>query len=220
MLSFIGGTGPEGMGLAVRFLMAGEDVIIGSRTPEKASGAVEKLIELLKSKTSQQVGKVRGLVNREAVKTADMVIITVPFQAQADTVSDLKDALDGRIVVDTVVPLKFAKGVISAVSVEEGSAAEQAQGILSNSTVISAFHNLSAETLIDLDERLDNDVVVCGDDSTAKATIIKLAEKIDGIRAIDGGGLTNSRYVEDLTALLLNINKIHKAHSSIKITGV
>ncbi len=220
MLSFIGGTGPEGRGLALRFLVAGEDVLIGSRTPEKALNCAEELTEMLKSKVYSSVGKVRGLVNREAVEASDIAIITVPFQAQADTISDLMDVLDGRIVVDTVVPLKFAKGVISAVSVGEGSAAQQAQRILSNSTVISAFHNLSAETLINLDERMDNDVIVCGDGSAAKATVMTLAEKIDGIRAIDGGGLTNSRYVEDLTALLLNINKLYKAHSSIKITGI
>ena len=223
MLSFVGGTGPEGMGLAVRFLLAGEDVIIGSRSAERASDAAKKLRSLLEHRASDRPAtsaRVEGSTNEEALKGGDIVIVTVPFQAQADILEALKDQIGERVVVDTVVPLQFTKGISRAVPVEEGSAAQQAQIILPRATVISAFQNLSAETLIDIDQRLECDVVVCGDDKDAKSRIMELVGRIEGIREIDGGGLANSRYVEEFTALLLNINKIYKAHSSLKITGI
>ncbi|MFQ5933039.1 MAG: NADPH-dependent F420 reductase [Dehalococcoidia bacterium] len=217
MLSFIGGTGPEGLGLAVRFLLAGEDVTIGSRQAERAFNTAEKLKTMLGSRARS---KVQGLVNEEAVRAGDIILVTVPFQAQADTLTALADSIGDKMVVSTVVPLKFGKGIIEAVPVEEGSAAEQAQRILHRATVVSAFQNLSAETLIEVDEKMDCDVVVCGDDTDARAGVMKLAERIEGIRAINGGALNNSRYVEEFTALLLNINRTYKAHSSLKITGV
>lgn len=223
MLSFIGGTGPEGLGLAIRFLLAGEDVTIGSRSQERASAAAEKLKGMLEAHTSDGPvlpGTVQGYENEQAVKAGDIILVTVPFQGQADILSALSDSIGGKLVVDTVVSLKFSKGNISAVPVEEGSAAEQAASILPRATVISAFQNLSAETLVNLEEKMDCDVVVCGDDKEAKVRVSELAEKVQGIRAIDGGGLSNSRYVEDFTALLLNINRIYKAHSSLKITGL
>ena len=137
-----------------------------------------------------------------------------------DILALLRDAIGDKLVVDTVVPVKFAKGKISAIPVEEGSAAEQAQRILPEAKVISAFQNLSAETLMDPQEAVDCSVIVCGNDQEAKSRVMELADKIKGIRAIDGGSLANSRYVEDLTTLLLNINRIYKAHSSIQITGL
>ncbi|MCH8088523.1 MAG: NADPH-dependent F420 reductase [Chloroflexi bacterium] len=223
MLSFIGGTGPEGLGLAFRFLLAGEDVIIGSRSAERAAAAADKLKEMLASSPSGDAtpsGTAQGMENEQAVKAGDDIIITVPFGGQADILALLRDAIGDKLVVDTVVPVKFAKGKISAIPVEEGSAAEQAQRVLPEATVISAFQNLSAETLMDPHEAVDCSVIVCGNDLEAKKKVMGLAEKIEGIRAIDGGGLANSRYVEDLTTLLLNINRIYKAHSSIQITGL
>ncbi len=223
MLSFIGGTGPEGLGLAFRFLLAGEDVIIGSRSAERAAAAADKLKEMLASSPSGDAtpsGTAQGMENEQAVKAGDDIIITVPFGGQADILALLRDAIGDKLVVDTVVPVKFAKGKISAIPVEEGSAAEQAQRVLPEATVISAFQNLSAETLMDPHEAVDCSVIVCGNDLEAKNKVMGLAEKIEGIRAIDGGGLANSRYVEDLTTLLLNINRIYKAHSSIQITGL
>ena len=223
MLSFIGGTGPEGLGLALRFLLAGEDVIIGSRSAERASAAAERLRGILETTASDRpISSVRveGLVNEEAVKLGDIVLITVPFNAQAATLSELKGAIGNKIVIDAVVPLKFGKGTIEAVPVPEGSAAEQAQSILPDATVISAFQNLSAETLLDTNQRLDCDVVVCGANAEAKTRVMELAGKLQGIRAIDGGSLANARHVENFTALLLNMNKIYKTNSSIKITGI
>jgi len=151
---------------------------------------------------------------------ADLVLITVPYDGQASTLEDLKDSLAGKIVVDTVVALKFEKGKISTLAVEEGSAAEQAQSILPGSKVIGAFQNLSAHKLMELEHDIPADVVVTGDDAEAKRTVMDLAGQITGVRALDGGGLVNSRYVEEITALLLNINRIYKAQTMIKITGV
>ncbi|MFQ5874279.1 MAG: NADPH-dependent F420 reductase, partial [Dehalococcoidia bacterium] len=205
MLSFIGGTGPEGLGLAIRLLLAGEEVIIGSRSMERASDAAEKLRAMLESKASDgpaASARVYGMVNEEAVRTGDIILVTVPFQAQADTLAYLSKLIGQKMVVSTVVPLEFGKGTIKSVPVEEGSAAEQAQRILPGATVVSAFQNLSAETLISIAERMDCDVVVCADDQDAKARTMELAERIEGIRAVDGGTLANSRYVEEFTALL------------------
>ena len=119
-----------------------------------------------------------------------------------------------------MAPLTFSKGIISATPVEEGSAAVQAQQILPSSRVVGAFHNISATDLLVPSKPIDSDVIVCADDDEAKKYVINLSEKIEGIRGIDGGRLENSKYSEELTALLLNINKIYKAHSSIRITGI
>jgi len=223
MLSFIGGTGPEGLGLAFRFLLAGQDVVIGSRSEERAAVAANKLTDMLTvgaAKISGRVGSAVGLENEPAVVASDIVLITVPFSGQSDILKALRVPIGDKIVVDTVVPLLFAKGKISAMSVAEGSAAEQAQHVLPAARVVSAFQNLSAETLLDSNEKVDCSVVVCGDDADAKTNVMDLAGLIEGINPVDGGGLANSRYVEDFTALLLNINRIYKAHSSLKIIGL
>ena len=198
----------------MRFAHAGEEVIIGSRRQQRADEAAVKI----KEKAPQ--AKVRGLENRAAVEAGDIVLITVPYDGQASTLEDLKDILAGKLVIDTVVPVKFEKGKISSIQVEEGSAAQQAQRILDGATVVGAFQNLSAHELMELEHDIPADVVVCGDDAEAKQTVMDLATMIKGVRAINGGGLANSRYVEEITALLLNINRIYKAESTIKILGV
>ena len=212
--AFVGGTGPEGLGLAMRFALAGYEVIIGSRRPERAQEAAEKVL----GKVSKAA--VRGLENQAAVNAADCVVITVPYSGQKETLEGLRAAIGGKIVIDTVVPLEFDKGKITALIVEEGSASQQAQAALPEARVIGAFQNLSAKELMAIEHPVPADVVVCGDHADAKQDVMELAESIEGVRAIDGGGLANARYVEDITALLANINKIYKAHSSIKIVGV
>ncbi len=132
----------------------------------------------------------------------------------------MAEHLAGKIVVDVVAPLSFKKGVASALSVDEGSAAMQAQATIGRSKVVGAFQSISAQELLVPDRPLDSDVVVCADDAEAKKIIMGLAEQIDGVRAVDGGALQNARYVESFTALLLNINRIYHAHSTIKIGGV
>lgn len=214
MIGFIGGTGPEGRGLALRLALAGEDVVIGSRDVTRAEGAAEALMEY------RPRGQVKAGVNADAVTIADVVFVAIPFSSHAATLRDLADVLKGKIVVDVVVPMEFYKGRASLVTVEEGSAAEQAQAILPGSTIVSAFHTTSAVDLLVPERPLGSDVVVCADDRTAKDTVIRLAEKIDGVRPVDGGGLSNTRFVEGLTVLLMDINRIYRAHSAIRVIGI
>ncbi len=214
MIGFIGGTGPEGRGLALRFAMAGESALIGSRDAARAAAAAQSVNALADGVD------VAGSLNEEVAERADIAFIAVPYAGHRATLNALRERLDGKIVVDVVAPLEFKRGEASAVLVEEGSAAQQAQISLPNSRVVGAFHNLSAEELLKPNAAIDADVIVCADDSDAKSDIMALAETIAGVRAVDGGGLANSRYVEELTALLININRIYKAHSTIKIAGI
>ena len=214
MIGFIGGTGPEGRGLALRFAMAGEEVMIGSRDAARADAAAVSVSELVPGL------RVSGGLNEHVATSADIVVVAVPYSGHRPTLKSLGSRLDGKLVVDVVAPLQFSRGVAAAVNVESGSAAEEAQGILANSTVAGAFHNLSAEELLKPRAMIDADVVVCADSAEAKKIVMDLAELISDIRAVDGGGLANSRYVEELTALLININRIYSAHSTIKIVGI
>ena len=213
-IGFLGGTGPEGRGLAMRFAMAGEQVLIGSRVHERAVEAAESISESVPS------ASVRGALNQEVAREADIVFVAVPYAGHRDTLESLRAELSGKIVVDVVAPLAFSKGRARAVRVEEGSCALEAQAVLAESTVVAAFQTISAGDLMVPDKAIDSDVVVCADEVEAKATVMQLAGMIPGVRAVDGGGLDNARYVEDFTALLLNINRIYKAHSSVRIAGI
>lgn len=213
MISFIGGTGPEGRGLALRFALSGEKVFLGSRKQERGeevASSVEELAEI----------EVQGGTNKQAAQSGEIIIVATPYDGHKETLNSLSNELHGKIIVDVVAPLTFSNGRISSTPVEEGSAAVQAQQILPNSRVVGAFHNISATDLLVPHKPIDSDVIVCSDDDEAKKYVIDLSEKIEGIRGIDGGKLENSKYSEELTALLLNINKIYKAHSSIRITGI
>lgn len=214
MIGFLGGTGPEGRGLALRLALAGEKVLLGSRDEGRAREAAEGLAAQVPP------GSIGGAVNADVARQSDIVFVVVPYDAQRNTLESLRDELAGKTVVDVVAPLAFSKGRISAIRVEEGSAAQQAQAILPESTVIAAFQTISAQDLLVPERPLDTDVVVCGDDASAKQIIMALADRITGVRAVDGGALENARYVEDFTALLLNINRIYKARSKIKIVGI
>ena len=214
VLGFIGGTGPEGRGLALRFALAGEQVLIGSRDAERANQAAQSVME------SAPEDSIRGGLNQDVTRDADLVLVAVPYAGHKDTLTSLRQELAGKVVVDLVAPLAFNKGQAEAVRVEEGSVALQAQTILSESRVVAAFQTVSAQDLLVPDRSIDSDVVVCADDEDARGTVMRLAETIEGVRAVNGGGLVNARYVEDFTALLLNINRIYKAHSTIKIAGI
>tara|TARA_Y100000996_G_C22541855_1_gene650305 strand:- start:328 stop:966 length:639 start_codon:yes stop_codon:yes gene_type:complete len=212
MIGFIGGTGPEGRGLALRFALAGEKIFIGSRNKSRG-------IEMAEEIAKHSPGHVIGGSNEEASIKSDIIVIATPYEAQRTTVQELKSHLNGKIIINVIAPLSFNKGQISSLRVEDGSAALECQKLLPDSSVISAFNNISAQDLLKKDKKIDCDVIVCGNEDISKKTVMDLAEKIYSIRAIDGGTLENSRYVEDLTALLLNINKIYKWHSSIKIVS-
>ena len=214
MIGFIGGTGPEGKGLALRFAMAGESVAIGSRDAKRAQDAADEVGAIWDDL------QVSGGLNEDVADESDIVFIAVPYSGHRPTLESLSGSLEGKLVVDVVAPMRFSRGVASAITVEEGSAAQQAQILLPNSRVVGAFHNLSAEDLLQPEVNIVSDVIVCADDAEAKSDVMKLAETINAVRAVDGGGLQSSRYVEELTALLININRIYKAHSTIKIVGI
>jgi NADPH-dependent F420 reductase len=212
-LAFIGGTGEEGMGLAYRFAKAGYPCAIGSRSAERAQ---ESVAELLKRDGALPL---RGCPNADAAAGAEVVVVTTPYSAQADTLPPLADALAGKIVVSAVVPMEFADGRASMIDVPEGSAAQQEQALLPRSRVVAAFQNLSARKLLK-GGTVDADVVVCADDNDARQQIIALAGEIEGVRGINGGALPNARFVEAITVLLVSINRNYKTQAGIKIAGI
>jgi NADPH-dependent F420 reductase len=213
-IAILGGTGDEGLGLAIRYAAAGEEVIIGSRSAERAAAAAEQVRATVPS------GAVSGLPNQAAAAAADLVLVSVPYAGLKDTVSALAGALAGKIVVSLVVPLQFGRGGPHAVAVEEGSAAQQAQAAAPEARVVGAFQNLSAHELMEPGTDLDCDVLVCSDDREARLSVMALAEKLRGVRAVDGGPLAYSRYVENLTALLIAINRRYKTESGVRITNL
>jgi NADPH-dependent F420 reductase len=213
-IAFIGGTGPEGLGLAMRFAKSGNAVFIGSRTEAKAEEAVAKIHQAVPE------GEIYGGFNHEGPEKADIVILTVPIAGHADVLTELAEVIGDKIVVDTTAPMTFDDGGPRPAMPEAGSAAEQAQQILPNAKVVSAFQQLDASGLQRVDKPMQGDVIVCGDDKAAKKKVLSLAEEIEYVRALDGGPLMNARISEQITALLIHINKIYKSHSGIRITGI
>ena len=216
MIGLIGGTGPEGRGLALRFALAGEKVFIGSRSQERGQQIAEELGQLAPSVSSS----ISGGTNEEASSQGDVVLIATPYEGQKDTLEALRPRLTGKIVVSVIAPMAFEKGRARAIDVPEGSAALQAKSILPEATVVGAFQNMSAEDLLVPDKSVDCDVIVCADDAEARQTVMALAEKIKGVRGVNGGGLANARHVEQLTVLLISINRNYKIHASVRITGL
>lgn len=216
-VSIIGGTGALGLGLALRLAREGVPVLIGSRDGARAGEAAADAARRLPE------GSFEGLGNGEAATRSEIVILTVPFRSQSETLTNLKGHLrEGQIVVDTTVPLAAAVSgkATRMLGVWQGSAAQQAQEMVPEGVrVVSALHTVSAEMLRDLDHELDEDTIVCGKKAD-KAPVIELLNKIPGLRAVDGGLLENSRTTESLTALLIGFNARYKTHAGIKITGL
>jgi NADPH-dependent F420 reductase len=213
-LAFVGGTGPEGLGLAVRFAAAGHAIVIGSRSAERARDAADMV------RANVPDAQVEGRLNQEAVEASEIVLVTIPFAGHRDTLRALAPAIGAKIVIDVVSPLAFAGRQIKALAVPEGSAAQQAQVLLPQAAVAAAFHHLDAGSLMALEERLEEDVLVCSDHPYAKLRAMALAEQIAGVRALDCGPLANSRYLEEFTAVLLSLNKNYKAHTALRIVGI
>ena len=214
----LGGTGAQGRGLALRWAATGLDVVLGSRESERAERAAAELNEELSSVSG--AATVRGAGNRDAAAESDVVLVAVPFDAHEKTLSDLVEALDGKIVIDCVNPLGFDKQGPFVLDVDGGSAAEHAQALLPGSRVIGAFHNVSAVILSDLSVTdVDTDVLVLGEDRDDVAVVQQLADRIPGMRGLFGGRLRNSAQVEALTANIIAINRRYKTHAGIKITG-
>ncbi len=217
-IAIVGGTGPTGMGLALRWARAGEDVIIGSRDALRAQEAAEKIC--------QEAGweRARGVENAAAVAETDLVVLTVPLVGHAALLKQLKPAFRaGTILIDTTVPLAATIGgrATRTVTLWEGSAAEQAAELAPEGVqVVAAFQNISAE-LLRSQGALDCDVIVCSDHPPARQAASALVEKIPGVRALNGGKLENARIVEQLTALLITLNINYGVHhAGIRITGL
>lgn len=210
-IGVIGGTGPQGKGLAYRWARAGLQVIIGSRDAARAQATADEL----------GVDGVRGADNETCARESDIVLVAVPWDGHAATLESLRDALAGTIVVDCVNPLGFDKQGPYALPVDEGSAAQQAAGLLPDSTVVAAFHHVSAVLLADpaLDT-IETDVLVLGEDRDAIGVVIELANTVPGFRGVYGGRLRNAHQVEALTANLIAINKRYRAHAGLRITDV
>jgi NADPH-dependent F420 reductase len=210
-VGILGGTGDEGRGLARRLGMAGNRVIIGSRDAARAATAAASL----------GVAQVTGAVNEDAASGADLVIAAVPFDGHADLLTALAVVLQGKIVVDCVNPLGFDSQGAYPLSVPEGSAAQQAAAILGGSTVVGAFHHVSATVLLDPEvAELDLDVLVLGDDRHATDLVQALAERIPGVRGVYAGRLRNCGQVEALTANLVSVNRRYKAHAGLRVTDI
>lgn len=216
-IPIIGGTGALGYGLAVRLLRAGQTIVIGSRKPERAEEAAKRLREAVPG------AEVEGLENGEAAKRGPIVFLTVPFRAQSETLTNLKEALsEGQLLVDCTVPLAAAISgkATRTVGVWQGSAAQQAQEMAPDGvTVVSALHTVSAPSMAG-DDELDEDVLICGNRKADKARVAEIIELIDGLRVVNAGPLDQAKIVEPLTALLIGINSRYKTHAGIKITGL
>lgn len=220
-IATVGGTGDQGLGLALRFAKAGEEVIIGSRDVKKALNAVN----LVKKMIKEEINNIQAATNSEAAQEGDIVLLTVPLQAQMATLSSIKDDVEGKIIVDATVPLESCIGgsPVRFVNVWEGSAVERTAEFLKdkNVQVISAFNNISAASLTNIDSEVDCDCLISGEDEEAKTLVMELAEKIPGVRSIDCGGLENARIVEKITPLLINLNIRNRIKlAGIRITGL
>jgi NADPH-dependent F420 reductase len=215
VIGILGGTGDQGRGLARRFALAGHQVIIGSRSPERAAAA------------AQEIGHgVQGHANADAARGASVVIAAVPWEGHGDLLTGLAAELAGKIVVDCVNPLGFDQRGAYALPVAEGgpvegSAAQQAAALLPGSRVVAAFHHVSAVLLLDPEvDTIDLDVMVLGDDREATDLVQALAARIPGVRGIYAGRLRNCGQIEALTANLVSINRRYKAHAGLRVTDI
>ncbi len=213
-IAVLGGTGAQGMGLALRLAAAGHEVTVGSRQAERARAAAAQLSERLGGRT------IAGAANRSAAGAAEIVVLTVPYAAQQATVQEVRGQLDDKILVDATVPLVPPK--VSVVQLPNGESAVAAvQRLLGDKVrVVSAFQNVSAQHLGELDHEVDCDVLICGDDQAAREVVVGLCQDI-GLRGIHAGPIGNSAAVEALTSVLIAINRRYKvAGAGIRITGI
>jgi 8-hydroxy-5-deazaflavin:NADPH oxidoreductase len=209
-IGILGGTGAQGQGLARRLAAAGFKVTIGSRNATRAAVA------------AAEVGLgIAGLSNEEAATRADTVIVAVPWEGHAELLTDLRPRLAGKVVIDCVNPLGFDEDGPFAILVPEGSAAEQAAALLPDSTVVAAFHHVSAALLKDpAIELLETDVMVLGDDRDATDLVGAVVARVPGMRGVYAGRLRNAGQVEALTANLISVNRRYRAHAGIRVTDI
>lgn len=218
-IAILGGTGDQGLGLAMRFAKAGRRVVIGSRKEERALAAVEEVREAVPA------ADVSGFGNEEASRQAEIVILSVPFEHTASTLKSIRDVLtEGQVLVSMAVPLAVAIGdaAVRTLGIWQGSAAELVKSLApAGVDVVSAFQNVSAHRLRQLDSPVECDVVVSGP-KAARQSIMDLCPLVPGLRAVDGGPLSNARIVEDMTALLIGMNIRYRQPDGlgIRFTGL
>jgi NADPH-dependent F420 reductase len=221
VVGVLGGTGPQGRGLAVRLAAAGQRILLGSRDAERASEVATEVAARASAAAGGNEVSVQGGSNTDVAGAADLVIVAVPYAGHAATIAELATPLAGKIVVDCVVPMGFDELGAYVLDVEEGSVAQQAAALLPDSHVVGAFHHLSAALLEDLSKpTLDGDVMVVGDDRASMDTVQALASRLPGMRGIYAGRLRNARQVEALTINLVSVNRRYKVHAGVRITDV
>lgn len=220
VVGVLGGTGPQGRGLAVRLAAAGQRVLLGSRDGDRAAEVATQVAERASTAGGLEAS-VQGGGNADVAGAADLVIVAVPYAGHADTIRELAEPLAGKVVVNCVVPMGFDELGAYVLEVPEGSVAQQAAGLLPDSHVVGAFHHLSAVLLEDLSKpTLDGDVMVVGDDRASTDLVQALAGRLPGMRGIYAGRLRNAAQVEALTVNLVSVNRRYKAHAGVRITDV
>jgi hypothetical protein len=210
-VSFVGGTGPAGIGIGARLARAGHEIWIGSRSKDRAEEAVARIVELAGG------GTAAGGTNEEVIANAEVVFLAMRDDAQRETVRTIADLLAGKVVVSMANPLRVGNGMATYVHPPEGSLAEEAQRDAPDARVVSAFHEIRVSKFAKLDHVIESDTIVCGDDDAAKKKVMELARDV-GVRPVDGGPLGNSRYVEAFVAVLITINFKYKTSTGLKVT--
>lgn len=215
-IAIVGGTGPQGSGIGLRLALAGEDVVLGSRDAGRASAEAARLVEQFSPS-----GNLTGADNAAAVRSADTVILAVPYKGHEELIAGLAEAIGEKLVVSCVNPLSFDKLGPVGTQIPDLSAAEEAARLLPEARVTGAFHHLSAVNLHKVDFDLSHeDVLVCGNDADSKNEVMRLAALVTGGRGVDVGALRLARHLEPFTAVLISVNKRYKTNSSVALTGV
>jgi 8-hydroxy-5-deazaflavin:NADPH oxidoreductase len=209
-IGLLGGTGPQGRGLALRLALAGHRVLLGSRDPERAAGVVADLL-------GGRDLPIQGRANADAAAGAEVVFLVFPYAGQAEMLPGLAGAIGAKVVVDVINPLGWDDQGPYRLEVPEGSAAEQAAALLPEARVVAAFHHAAPRLLADPDRQVETDVLVAADDPAAKGLVLELADQIPGCRGVDAGPLRMARQLEGFTAVIVGINRRHKIHAGVRI---
>lgn len=213
-IAILGGTGPEGVGLAMRLAHVGEQILVGSREATRAAEAASRIAVAVPG------ARVSSGINELVAADAEYVVLSFPFDGLAPFLGAHGDKLAGKIVIDIINPLTVRGGVFSVPPISSGSAGELTQQMAPKARVVGAFKTLSAEHLRELHEPLAGDVILCGEDEAARQEVARLVRRIPNLRPLDAGAMVNSRAIEAMTALLLNLNRRYKATTSIRILGI
>lgn len=219
-IALLGGTGPEGRGLALRFALAGLDVWIGSRDAARAAQTADELTAILQPHAARKPGSVKGLGNVQAAEQASIVCPVIPFRALPALLDEIRPLITGKLILDVTNPITRVKGQFATEAMEAGSTAQWIQQLAPEAVVVSGFKNLSAEELCEISHPLEGDILFCSDSPEALAGFIELTSRMPSLRGIDAGPLRNATFLEGITALLMNLNRRHKAITSIRILGL